>query len=69
MTPIAAQSSKSGFEATMNRRAAVQHWSYLSKLSQFGSNREATSIVASFQQQMEFELNASQTSLTTERAA
>jgi hypothetical protein len=69
MTQIAPQSAQSGFASAVNRRAAMQQWSYLSQLSNLASNREATSIVASFQRQMEFELNASQTPSTIDRAA
>ena len=49
------QTAKTGFQMMMAQRGAMQNWSHVRNLLSHGTNREAAAIVASFEQQMEFE--------------
>lgn len=44
-----------GFASVLKQRRGMQQWSTLSRLNAMGANREAESIVASFQQQIDRE--------------
>jgi hypothetical protein len=58
---------QTGFHSVLQRRAAMQQWSVVSRLFRLGDNREATNIVNSFQVQMDFE--ASVNLPTSDKAA
>jgi len=52
-------SGQNGFSSLLNRRAAMQQWSVVSRLLRIRENHEASEIVASFQIQMEVESTTS----------
>lgn len=54
--------ASTGFEVLIRQREALPHWSLLSKLADFGHNREAADIVSSFQRQIDAQRKWNQSS-------